>query len=133
MAFNKCGGCIKNCGKPFGGNCVASDIILNKGFSEFIKYKDKLIGIINDLGIEDLKINDLNLLSGSYVNLEYELENAIKVKFLNDNDIYLGQQIERKNNDRCYGVVANLSHLLVCEYGCNVIEPELLIYKKLNI
>lgn len=95
--------------------------------------KDKLIGIINDLGIEDLKINDLNLLSGSYVNLEYELENAIKVKFLNDNDIYLGQQIERKNNDRCYGVVANLSHLLVCEYGCNGIEPELLIYKKINI
>lgn len=133
MAFNKCGGCIKNCGKPFSGNCVASDIILNKGFSEFIKYKDKLIGIINNLGIEDLKINDLNLLSGSYVNLEYELENAIKVKFLNDNDIYLGQQIERKNNDRCYGVVANLSHLLVCEYGCNGIEPELLIYKKINI
>ena len=120
MAFNKCGGCIKNSGKSFGGNCVAIDIILNKGFSEFIKYKDKLIGIINNLGIEDLKINDLNLLSGSYVNLEYELENAIKVKFLNDNDRY-------------YGVVANLNHLLVCEYGCNGIEPELLIYKKINI
>lgn len=84
------------------------------------------------MGIKDLKFEDLNLLSSSYVNLEYELENGSKVKLLKDNDVYLGQQIERENNERCYGVVVTFKYLLVCEYGCNGRDPEIILYKKLN-
>lgn len=45
--------------------------------------------------MEELEITDLFLLSGAYVNLEYPLFNGTTVKFLNDNDVYLGNQIEK--------------------------------------
>ena len=63
------------------------------------------------------------------MNLEYPLSNGTTVKFLNDKDVYLGNQIERTNSKRCYGVVANEDFILVCEYGCNGADPEIVMYK----
>ena len=80
------------------------------------------------------KISDLNPLNGSFVNLEYLLPNGKKVKFLDDNDIYLGNQVQNEFNDgeiiRCFGILANMDFILVSEYGPNGDNPELIIYKK---
>ena len=62
--------------------------------------------------------------------LVVELPNGEKIKLLDDTKIYLGYQVEKANSDRCYGLVADNNHLLVCEYGCNGAEPEIVVYKK---
>ena len=87
----ECGGCEKCSGHPFGGSCIAER---NKNFDEL---KKRLIDEINNLCIDGLVINELFLLNGAYVNLEYPLLNGTTVKFLNDKDVYLGNQIERAN------------------------------------
>ncbi|MBQ9510129.1 MAG: DUF3795 domain-containing protein [Clostridia bacterium] len=119
-----CGGCEQCQGHPFGGSCVAER---NSNFSEL---KQQLIEEINALGIGGLIVDDLNLLTGAYVNLEYPLSNGTTVKFLNDKDIYLGNQIERQDSERCYGVVANEDFILICEYGYNGSDPEIVLYKR---
>lgn len=122
--FDACGGCEKCGGHPFGGSCIAAR---NK---DFPMLKAQLIEEINALGIEGLSVNDLYLLNGDYVNLEYPLPNKTIAKFLNDTDVYLGNQIERSESERCYGVVANEKFILVCEYGLNGADPEIVIYKR---
>ena len=78
----------------------------------------------------DLTLNDFNLLNGAYVNLAYPLPNGTTTQFLNDNDIYFANQIERPNSERCYGVVANEEFILICEYGSNGANPEIILYKR---
>ena len=127
---DSCGGCIKTNGHPLGGDCIAAEAIKKGGFEAFQALKQTLIDEFNSLGIEGLKINDLNLLNGFYVNLEYTLANGDKVKLLEDNKIYFGNQIEKSGSDRCYGVVADDKYLLVCEYGCNGAHAEIITYKR---
>lgn len=122
--LSACGGCERCQGHPFGGSCVAER---NKGFPLL---KCQLIGEINAFGIAGLAVDDLNLLTGSYVNLPYPLANGSTVRFLIDDDIYLGNQVERADSDRCYGVVANEDFILVCEYGCNGSDPEIVLYTR---
>ena len=124
IRLSECGGCEKSAGHPFGGSCIAER---NSNFSEL---KQQLIEEINALGIGGLIVDDLNLLTGAYVNLEYPLSNGTTARFLNDKDIYLGNQIERPDSERCYGVVADEMFILVCEYGCNGADPEILLYKR---
>lgn len=124
VRFSECGGCEKCAGHPFGGSCIAER---NRDFSAL---KQQLIEEINALGINGLIVDDLNLLSGEYVNLDYPLSNGTTVRFLNDKDIYLGNQIERQDSDRCYGVVADEMFILVCEYGCNGADPVIVLYKR---
>lgn len=93
-------------------------------------FKQQLVEEINALGIDGMTVDDLNLLTGAYVNLEYPLSNGTTVKYLNDKDIYLGNQIERQDSERCYGVVADERFILVCEYGCNGADPEIVLYKR---
>ena len=119
-----CGGCERCQGHPFGGSCVAER---NK---DFPLLKRQLIGEINAFGIAGLEVDDLNLLTGSYVNLPYPLANGSTVRFLKDDDIYLGNQVERADSDRCYGIVANEDFILVCEYGCNGSDPEIVLYTR---
>ena len=128
--LTECGGCEACGGHPFGGDCVAAQAILAGGFEGFAALKAALIAEINALGIPGLQVDDLNLLNGDYVNLEYPLANGATAKFLKDSDIYFGTQVEQENSDRCYGVVANRDFLLVCEYGCNGENPELVCYRK---
>ena len=119
-----CGGCEQCHGYPFGGSCVAER---NRDFPSL---KRQLIDEINAFGIGGLAVDDLNLLTGSYVNLSYPLANGSAVQFLKDNDIYLGNQVEQADSDRCYGIVANEDFILICEYGCNGSDPEIVLYKR---
>ena len=125
-----CGGCTKTEGHPFGGRCIAAEIVKQRGFAAFEKFKKKLIDEFNSLGIEGLEVKDLNLLNGFYVNLEYPLANGQTVKLLEDHNIYLGNQIEIPGRDRYYGIVGDDKYLLVCSYKCNGAEPQIICYKK---
>lgn len=97
---------------------------------KLLNLKTKIIEEFNSLGIEGLHLTDLNLLEGSYINLEYTLPNGQKVKLLEDDKMYLGNQVEIDGKERCYGVAADENYLLVCEYGCNGSDPEIVIYKR---
>ena len=119
-----CGGCEQCHGHPLGGSCIVER---NK---DFPLLKRQLIEEINNLGIHELVVTDLNLLTGSCVNLAYPLSNGYFVRFLIDTDIYLGNQVELSDTDRCYGIVANEDFILVCEYGCNGSDPEIVLYKR---
>lgn len=91
--------------------------------------KRTLMGEINALNIPGLQVNDLYLLSGEYVNLKYPLPSGKTVQLLDDRKVYLGNQIEIAGSDRCYGVVADESYLLVSTYGCGGSQPEIVLYK----
>ena len=99
---------------------------------EFEKFKQTLIAEINALQIEGMpKLDKLNALVGSYVNLPYRLPNGNAVKFLDDNTTYLGNQLECEfGGERCFGVLANMEFILVCTYDKGGENPELVIYKK---
>ena len=128
-----CSGCLETGGKPFGGACIAAEYIKEGGFEAFSRLKNALIDEVNALGVASLEIADLHLLNGFYVNLEYRLANGQCVKLLEDNNIYLGNQIEIANSDRCYGIVADDAYLLVCAYGCGGIDPEIILYRKRSL
>lgn len=99
---------------------------------EFEAFKKKLCGEINDLKVEGMpKVEKLNALVGSYVNLEYRLPNGAVVKFLDDEKTYLGTQLPCEfGGERCFGVAANMDFILVCTYEKDGKNPELVIYKK---
>ena len=99
---------------------------------EFEKFKQMLIGEINALNIEGMpKLDHLNALVGSYVNLPYRLPNGSTVQFLDDNTTYLGNQLESEfGGERCFGVLANMEFILVSTYEKDGRNPELVIYKK---
>lgn len=99
---------------------------------QFDEFKRKLIDEINALHIEGMpKIEKLNALVGKYVNLEYRLPNGMNVKFLDDSTTYLGNQLEPEfSGERCFGVLANMEFILICTYGEEGADPELVLYKK---
>ena len=103
------------------------------GREKFEEFKQQLIREFNTLlHVEGLpKVEDLNVLSGDYINLEYRLPNGQTVKFLDDNATYLGNQLECEfGGERCFGIAANMDFLLVCTYEANGENPELVLYKK---
>ncbi len=99
---------------------------------EFDAFKKQLIEEINGLQIEGLpKVERLNALVGSYVNLAYPLPSGVSVKFLNDGTTYLGTQLESQfGGERCFGVLANMDFILICTYEAEGKNPELVLYKK---
>lgn len=99
---------------------------------QFEAFKEQLIKEINDLHIEGLpKVEKLNALVGSYVNLGYLLPNGKNVKFLNDETTYLGNQLESEfGGDRYFGVLANMDFIMISTYGPEGEAPELVLYKK---
>ena len=133
-----CKGCAETGGQPFGGKCVIAECVYknkckNRGVCQknFCQLKADLLEEFNALKIKDMpKITDLNALKGSFINLEYPLPSGETVKFWDDSRIYLGNQTEKENSERCYGIVADEEHLLVCEYGENGSDAEIVIYKK---
>ncbi|MBO4831759.1 MAG: helix-turn-helix domain-containing protein [Oscillospiraceae bacterium] len=102
------------------------------GGEKFEELKKQLIDEFNALHIEGMpKVEKLNALVGSYVNLEYRLPNGRTVKFLDDDTTYLGNQLECEfGGDRCFGILANMDFLLVCTYGEGGTDPELVLYRK---
>ena len=99
---------------------------------QFEAFKKQLIDEINDLNVEGMpKLEKLNALVGKYVNLEYRLPGGAKVKFLDDNTTYLGNQLEPEfGGDRCFGVLANMDFIMICTYEAEGANPELVLYKK---
>ena len=99
---------------------------------QFEAFKHRLIDEINDLHIEGMpKVEQLNALVGSYVNLAYPLPSGMSAKFLNDSVTYLGAQLEPEfGGERCFGVLANMDFILICTYGCDGADPELVLFKK---
>ena len=102
------------------------------GEEGFQQFKRQLVDEFNALHVDGMpQVEDLNVLSGWYINQEYPLPSGEKVKFLNDRTTYLGNQLPcLYGGTRCFGIVANMQFLLVCAYGPLGEEPELVIYKK---
>lgn len=131
--FNKvCAGCTATCGRPFGGRCVAADYIKAVGRDAYDEFKENLKAEINQL-LESLslpKAETLFELPGKIVNMEYTLPGGEKTKFLDDGNIYLGTQIELPDCGVCCGVAADAEFILICRYGENGSNPELVLYRK---
>ncbi|MBD3108453.1 DUF3795 domain-containing protein [Bacillus sp. AGMB 02131] len=135
-----CSGCAATNGRPFNGDCVIALCCHSKGrdyCSECsdmpCKLKEKLITELNQLGIEDMEeVTSLNALKGSYINLEYTLSSGQVVKFLDDNKIYLGNQMCKIGSRRCYGIAADEKNLMVCEYGEGGCNAEVVVFKRWN-
>lgn len=102
------------------------------GIEKFDEFKKQLIEEFNVLlKTEGLpRVENLNVLPGSFINLEYRLPNGNVVKFLDDKASYLGSQLEIDGSDRCIGIAANMEFLLICSYEENGQNPELVVYKK---
>lgn len=93
--------------------------------------KAQLIEEISALGIVDLpKIDNLFVLQGSIVNLEYNI-NGRTIKLLDDDKNYWGTQVEKSNaNGHCYGIACDDEYIVVSEYGQDGSNPELVLVKR---
>ncbi len=102
------------------------------GKENFEQFKREIMREFNELNIEGLpKVEELNILAGNLINLEYRLPNGNSVKLLDDNATYLGNQLESVfGGERRFGIAANMEFLLVSTYEGNGEAPELAIYKK---
>ena len=132
-SFNQnCPGCEATCGKPFGGRCIAAEYIIAGGKEKYAEFKQGILDEINFLlSANDIPQADaLYELRGSFVNLAYMIPSGEKVKFLDDRNIYLGTQIELDPSGLCCGVVAGMDFILICRYGLNGSDPELITYQK---
>lgn len=124
-----CRGGADTNGCPFGERCFIAKYISQLGAEAYDEFVKLLINEINFLAVTDMPdVTQLNALKGSFVNLEYTLENGQKVKLLNDNQIYLGTQLPKEGTARCFGIAADEGHILVCEYGVNGSDPEIVVY-----
>ena len=130
-----CQGCQNTNACPFGKKCWIASYIEMNGMEQFEHFEDQLLEEINSFNIAGMPtVEDLFPLHGAFVNLEYPLPNGEKAHFLQNLDTYLGNQLECDFNDdeiqRYYGVVANMNFILICEYGEDGRNPELIVYKK---
>lgn len=112
--------------------CFIAKYIKKEGKEQYEKFKQALISEFNSLGISGMpKINELYALVGNFVNLEYPLPSGQTVKFLDDNSMYLGNQVECHHKEgRCYGLLGDERFLLVCEYGADGTDPDVVLYKR---
>lgn len=133
-----CNGCGETNGHPFGGTCVLGECCEKNGcencgrsFEASCVLREELIAEFNALGIEDMEeVTSLNALHGAYINLQYTLPGGQQIKFWDDDRVYLGNQLCKKNSDRCYGLAADENYLLVCEYGEDGSDAEIIVFKK---
>lgn len=130
-----CKGCKETNACPFGKKCWIAKYIELGNKDQYEEFKKQLIEEFNSLKIDGMpKIEELYPLHGSFVNLEYPLPNGNKTKFLQDDEPYLGNQVEclfnDENNKKCFGIIANMNFLLVSEYEENGVNPEIIMYKR---
>lgn len=138
MDSGYCKGCGETNGHPFGGTCVLgvcceknSCANCGKSFEAPCALREELIAQFNALGIEDMEeVTSLNALHGAYINLQYTLPGGQQIKLWDDDRVYLGNQIKKKNSERCYGLTADENYLLVCEYGENGSDAEIIVFRK---
>ena len=90
----------------------------------------ELIKLFNQLNVAGMeKVTKLNKLAGSLINLQYSLPSG-HVKLWDDNETYYGAELCKEGSDRCYGLTANEKYLLVCEYGDQGSDPEIVFFKR---
>ena len=132
---SNCQGCVNTKGCPFGKQCFVAKYILTGGKENFEVFKRQLVDEINELNVPGMpNIEELTPLNGTFVNLSYPMPNGKNIKLLEDDEVYLGSQVESEFNDgsinRVFGVLANMNFILISEYGPNGDNPEIIIYKK---
>ncbi len=129
-----CKGCVETSGCPYGKQCFIAKYILTGGNENYRLFKQGLIDEINALNVEGMeKVTELYPLMGNFINLEYSLPNGQTVKFLKDDETYLGTQVKNVFDDsgkRCYGVIVRENFIIVCEYGENCVNPEMVLFKR---
>lgn len=128
----KCLGCLKTKACPFGKKCFIANYIEVGGRESFEKFKEKLLKEINSFSIEGLpEVKELYPLLGSFINVEVPIPNNQKVKFLEDEEIYLGNQVECLFHEELFfGIVANTNFIMIIQYEINGENPELILYQK---
>lgn len=89
--------------------------------------KEELISEINALGIEELHVDNLFVLQGSFINQPYNINGNV-VKLFDDNAYYWGNQIE-KADGRCYGIACDEKYIVVSEYGEGGEDARLVLFK----
>lgn len=93
---------------------------------------EKLLEEIKSLGINEFgSFKSLNLMDGSYLNLECKLPNGKTAKILDDNKKYYANQIDIEGSDKCYGVAVNDNMIAVYKYGCDGVDAELVLWKRI--
>ena len=131
---DNCKGCRQTKGCPFGKQCMVARYILVGGMEKYLEFKRVLIDEFNALNIHGMdRVEELYPLVGKYVNLEYTLPGGQRVKFLSDDEVYLGNQPKNlcdESGERCYGVIAGMGFLLVCEYGKDISDPEIVAFMR---
>ena len=95
--------------------------------------KRQLIDEINALEVTGLpEIDNLFVLQGSFVNEEFRI-NGNSVRLLNDKAFYWGTQVPHPTAaDRCFGIACDERYILVCEYGINGADAEIVLLKRRN-
>lgn len=128
-----CKGCAETNGCPFGKPCFLADCIKRNGLDAYHVFQKKMISEINSLAIPGMEtVTTLFPLVGHDVNLEYPLPNGNTVKFLKDDEMYLGTQVSNLSDPdkkTCFGVIARENFLLICEYGENGANPKIVLYQ----
>lgn len=128
-----CPGCAETNGCPFGKQCYVANYILTDGTESYRAFKQSLIEEINALHIAGMEtLTELYPLVGSFVNLAYPVPGGT-VKFLRDDEVYLGAQLKNLSDESgksCFGIIARENFLLICSYGENAANPELVLYKR---
>lgn len=133
LSREECPGCAETNGCPFGKQCYIAKYISIGGMENYTAFKRGLIDEINTIAPAGMgKVSELYPLVGSFVNIEYPLPGG-GVKLLADDEMYLGAQVENtfcEDKDICFGVIARESFIIICEYGKNCENPELVLYKR---
>ncbi len=128
-----CAGCAETNGCSFVKQCYIAKYILLGGMENYRAFKKGLINEINALHIDGMEpVTELYPLVGKFVNLEYPVPGG-KVKFLKDDEMYLSAQVRNlfdESGKTCYGVIARENFILICTYGENGANPELVLYKR---
>lgn len=128
-----CPGCTETNGYPFGKQCYVAKYILTDGMENYQAFKKGLIDEVNALNIDGMEpVTELYALVGNYVNLEYPVPGG-RTKFLKDDEVYLGAQVRNLldgSGRSCFGVIARENFILICTYGENGANPELVLYKR---
>lgn len=129
-----CPGCVETNGRPYGHPCFIADYILTGGIESYHAFCAGLIEEINALAVPGMeKVSALYPLVGSFVNLAYPLPSGETVKFLKDDEVYLGAQVRNlfdESGKTCYGVIAREGFILLCEYGEGGKAPAILLYRR---
>lgn len=95
---------------------IADAMSKSNKLEEKNKIKDKVIGLLKELDISELKnVDDMYELEGAYVNIESELPDGSRGKILDNLKTYLCCQIAI-NDTECYGVVSDEEIIVIYKY-----------------